>query len=64
MDNNQPLFKWIPEKDIEDLHHDPIIQEEEEPHENQANENEIEQQQYQEQEEENYINNIETIGEE
>ena len=51
-----------PWKNIEDLQHDPIIQEEEEPHENQANENEIEQQQEWEKEEENYITDIEIIG--
>ena len=62
MDNNQPLLEWLPGKDIEGLHHDPIIQKEEEPHENQVNENEIEQQQERDQEEENYITDIETMG--
>ena len=38
LDNNSPLFEWRPVKEIEDLQHDPIIQEEEEPHENQENE--------------------------
>ena len=36
LDNNQPLFKQLPGKYIEDFQHDPIIQEEEEPHENQS----------------------------
>ena len=44
LDNNQPLFEWISEKGVEYLQHDPIIQEEEEPHENKPNENKIEQQ--------------------
>ena len=34
LDNNQPLFEWLPGKEIEDDQHDPIIQEEEEPQEN------------------------------
>ena len=29
LDNNQPLFEWLPGKEIEDHQHDPIIQEEE-----------------------------------
>ena len=55
LDNNQPLFEWLPRKDIEDYQHSPIIQEEEQPQEN-----EIDQQL--EREEENYINDQETIG--
>ena len=51
LDNNQPLFEWFPGKEIEDFQHDPIIQEEEEPHENQAHESKIEQQQERDQEE-------------
>ena len=35
LDNNQPLFKWLPGKYIEYIQHDPIIQQEEEPHLNQ-----------------------------
>ena len=62
MDNNQPLLEWLPGKYIEGLHHDPIIQKEEEPHENQVNENEIEQQQERDQEEENYVTDIDTMG--
>ena len=61
MDNNQPLLEWLPGKDIQGLHHDPIIQKEEEPHENQVNENEIEQRREREQKEENYITDLETI---
>ena len=40
LDNNQPLFEWLPGKEVEDYQHDPIIQEKEEPQQN-----EIEQQQ-------------------
>ena len=40
LDNNQPLFEWLPGKQIEDYQNDPIIPEEEEPQQN-----EIEQQQ-------------------
>ena len=58
MDNNQHLFKWITGKYIEDFEHDPIIQEEEEPHENQSHKNEIDQQQERYQEEEKYITDI------
>ena len=50
LDNNQNLFEWLPGKDIEDIQHEPIIQEEEEPHENR------------DQQEENYITDLETIG--
>ena len=39
LDKNQPLFKCLPGKKIEGFQHDSIIQEEEEPHENQAHEN-------------------------
>ena len=34
LDNIQPLFEWISGKEIEDYQHDPIIQQEEEPQEN------------------------------
>ena len=66
LDNNQPLFKWLPGKEIEDFQHDQIIQEEEEEetYENQAHENKIEQRQEREQEEANYITDLETIVEE
>ena len=63
LDNSQPLFEWLPGKYIEDYHHDPIIQQEEEPQQN-----EIEQQQdeieQQLEREENYITDQETIGDE
>ena len=62
VDNNQPIFEWLPGKYIEDFQHDLIIQKEEGPYENQVNENEIEQQQERDQEEENYITDIETMG--
>ena len=26
LDNNQPLFEWLPGQEIEDYQHDPIIQ--------------------------------------
>ena len=39
VDNNQPLFEWLPEKYIEDFQHDLIIQKEEGPYENQAHKN-------------------------
>ena len=45
MDNNQHIFEWLRGKEIEDFQHDPIIHEEEVPHENQAHEIENEQQQ-------------------
>ena len=53
LDNNQPLSKWIPGKYIDYFQHDPSIQDEEEPHENQAHKNESEQHQERDQEEEN-----------
>ena len=34
LDNSQPLFEWLPGKEIEDYQHDPIIQQEEEPQQN------------------------------
>ena len=40
LDNSQPLFEWLPGKEIEDYQHDPIIQQEEE-----LQQNEIEKQQ-------------------
>ena len=52
LDNNQPLFEWLPGKYIEDFHNDPIIPEEEESHENQAQENENKNEQQQEREQE------------
>ena len=57
LDNNQPLFEWLPGKEIEDYQHDPIIQKEEEPQQN-----EIDQQP--EIETEHYITYQETIDEE
>ena len=54
----------VPWKYIEDFQHDPIIQEEEKPHENQAHEDQIEQKQEREIEEGNYITGIKTIGDE
>ena len=57
LDNNQPLLEWLTVKEVGDYQHDPIIQEEEEPQEN-----EIDQQL--EREEEKYITDQETIGDE
>ena len=63
LDNIQPLFEWLPGKEIEDYQHGPIIQEEEEPqqHEIEQQQNEIEQQP--ERETEHYITDQETIDE-
>ena len=57
LDNIQPLFEWLPGKEIEDYQQDPIIQQEEEPQQNEI-ENQIER------EKENYITDQETIGDE
>ena len=55
LDKNQSLFEWLPGKEIEDYQRDPIIQEEEEPQENEID-------QRPEREEEKCITNQETIG--
>ena len=34
LDNSQPLFEWLSGKYIEDYQHNPIIQQEEEPQQN------------------------------
>ena len=64
LDNNQPLFEWLPGKEIEDYQHDPIIQEEEEPQKNEIEQQQNEIEQQLEIEEENYIAYQETIGDE
>ena len=61
LDNNQPLFEWLPGKEVEDYQHDPIIQEEEEPQQNQIEQQQIEIFQQPERETEHYIADQETI---
>ena len=64
LDNNQPFFKWIPGKEIEDYQHDPIIQEEEEPQQNEIGQQQNEIEQQPEREAEHYITDQETIDDE
>ena len=64
LDNNQPLFEWLPGKETEDYQHDPIIQEEEESQQNEIEQQQNEIDQQPERETEQYITDQETIDEE
>ena len=55
LDNNQPLFEWLPGKEIEYYQQDTIIQEEEEPQKNEIEQQQNEIEQQLEREAEHYI---------